>query len=836
MGSYKVYQIAKENNLVSKEIIDICARIGVDAKSHSSAVSDEDLKKIMDALKKSKSMQDKDLKKDKNIKEKNNTKEQVREKVNKAQNPAAIENPEKKSTGKNTGKQTGKISDQKELKKESLKPGTPEKEKLKEKKDKKFSDKEILAKEKIPVVFDIAAAFNDKDVENIDKLEKTELKPVKESIKSKPLRWEEEKRLNVRSVLQKELDKEDKLVKSRGKTVFPVKTDIISGSDAESMAKKKKEEKQPEEELKKRPEIKKLIELPGGVTMKQLSERINISSSELIKTLFNLGEIVTINQPLNNDLLEILSGEYNFKFVVIGFENKLDELYKDEPEDLVLRPPIVTVMGHVDHGKTTLLDAIRKSDVAGGETGGITQHIGAYQIEYKNRKITFIDTPGHEAFTAMRARGARVTDIAIIVVAANDGIMPQSVEAIDHAKAAGVPIIVAINKIDLPDADPEKVKKSLTEHGIVPEEWGGDTVCVEVSAKNKIKIDELLEMILLVADMHEIKGNPNAEGYGIIIESRLDKGMGPIGSIIVKRGSIQVGDFFITGNSFGKVRALQDDKGNKIVKALLSQPVEILGFSFVPKAGDKFFIVKNEKIAKELLSKKLYTENLFKISASKRHISLEQLSEIVKSAKVKKLGIVLKADVNGSLDAVEQALKKIETEEVKIDIIHSGVGAIVDSDIILASASNAIVIGFGVVPTPKAKAIAKVEKVEIRTYEIIYKLIDELILAFKGMLEHKTEEAEKGRVEVREVFKMPKVGLVAGCYITEGEIERNNLVKIVRDGKIVFNSKIASIHRFKEDVKKVAAGYECGIKIENFQDINKGDFFEVYEIREVSES
>ena len=836
MGSYKVYQIAKENNLVSKEIIDICARIGVDAKSHSSAVNDEDLKKIMDALKKSKSMQDKDLKKDKNIKEKNNTKEQVREKVNKAQNPAAIENPEKKSTGKNTGKQTGKISDQKELKKESLKPETPEKEKLKEKKDKKFSDKEILAKEKIPVVFDIAAAFDDKDVENIDKLEKTELKPVKESIKSKPLRWEEEKRLNVRSVLQKELDKEDKLVKSRGKTVFPVKTDIISGSDAESMAKKKKEEKQPEEELKKRPEIKKLIELPGGVTMKQLSERINISSSELIKTLFNLGEIVTINQPLNNDLLEILSGEYNFKFVVIGFENKLDELYKDEPEDLVLRPPIVTVMGHVDHGKTTLLDAIRKSNVAGGEAGGITQHIGAYQIEYKNRKITFIDTPGHEAFTAMRARGARVTDIAIIVVAANDGIMPQSVEAIDHAKAAGVPIIVAINKIDLPDADPEKVKKSLTEHGIVPEEWGGDTVCVEVSAKNKIKIDELLEMILLVADMHEIKGNPNAEGYGIIIESRLDKGMGPIGSIIVKRGSIQVGDFFITGNSFGKVRALQDDKGNKIVKALLSQPVEILGFSFVPKAGDKFFIVKNEKIAKELLSKKLYTENLFKISASKRHISLEQLSEIVKSAKVKKLGIVLKADVNGSLDAVEQALKKIETEEVKIDIIHSGVGAIVDSDIILASASNAIVIGFGVVPTPKAKAIAKVEKVEIRTYEIIYKLIDELILAFKGMLEHKTEEAEKGRVEVREVFKMPKVGLVAGCYITEGEIERNNLVKIVRDGKIVFNSKIASIHRFKEDVKKVAAGYECGIKIENFQDINKGDFFEVYEIREVSES
>jgi len=638
-------------------------------------------------------------------------------------------------------------------------------------------------------------------------------------------------------VLFKELDKEDKLDKSRGKSVFAGKSDAASSSGAEQLIKKKKEEKPEEvEEIKKRTEIKKLIEIPAGVTIKQLSERINIPSSEIIAALIKLGEIISINQQLDNDLIELIAAEYNFKFIIIGFENKLEDLYKDEPEDLVLRPPVVTVMGHVDHGKTTLLDAIRKADVAGGEAGGITQHIGAYQIEYNNRKITFIDTPGHEAFTAMRARGARVTDIAVIVVAANDGIMPQSVEAIDHAKAAGVTIIVAINKIDLPDADPEKVKKSLTEYGLVPEEWGGDTICVEVSAKNKIKIDELLEMILLVADMHEIKGNPNAEGYGIIIESRLDKGMGPVGSIIVKRGSIEVGDFFITGNSYGKVRALQDDKGIKIVKAVLSQPVEILGFSFVPKAGDKFFIVKNEKIAKELLSKKLYTENLYKISESKRHITLEQLSEIAKLAQIKKLGIVLKADVNGSLDAVEQALKKIETEEVKIDIIHRGVGAIIDSDIVLASASNAIVIGFGVVPTSKAKAMAKVEKVEIRTYEIIYKLIDDLILAFKGMLEPKFEEVGKGMVEVREVFKMPKVGLVAGCYVTEGEVERNNPARIVRDGKVVFTSKISSIHRFKEDVKKVAAGYECGIKIENFQDINRGDFFEIFEIREVIES
>ncbi|MHB1377281.1 MAG: translation initiation factor IF-2 [Candidatus Humimicrobiaceae bacterium] len=835
MNSYRVYQIAKENNLTSKEVIDICIALGIDAKSHSSAIGEGDYKKIVDNLKIKKSGSEKEIKKDNKSKEKNLSKGSVEETA-KIKDTAVKEEKDKSSKKINTEKQISEIKNKKEKsKKDSLKPVVRESGKAKGVKVSISKDVRILEKNENTVTLDKGAAAEDIDIEDdTTEFENLESSPAKEIFKSKPLKWEEEKKLNVRSVLFKELDKEDKLDKSKGKSVFAGKADTTSSSGAELLIKKKKDDKPEEvEEIKKRPEIKKLIEIPGGVTIKQLSERINIPSSEIIATLIKLGEIVSINQQLDNDLIELIAAEYNFKFIIIGFENKLEDLYKDEPEDLVLRPPVVTVMGHVDHGKTTLLDAIRKADVAGGEAGGITQHIGAYQIEYNNRKITFIDTPGHEAFTAMRARGARVTDIAVIVVAANDGIMPQSVEAIDHAKAAGVTIIVAINKIDLPDADPEKVKKSLTEYGLVPEEWGGDTICVEVSAKNKIKIDDLLEMILLVADMHEIKGNPNAEGYGIIIESRLDKGMGPIGSVIVKRGSIEVGDFFITGNSYGKVRALQDDKGTKIVKAVLSQPVEILGFSFVPKAGDKFFIVKNEKIAKELLSKKLYTENLYKISESKRHITLEQLSEIAKLAQIKKLGIVLKADVNGSLDAVEQALKKIETEEVKIDIIHRGVGAIIDSDIVLASASNAIVIGFGVVPTSKAKAMAKVEKVEIRTYEIIYKLIDDLILAFKGMLEPKFEEVGRGMVEVREVFKMPKVGLVAGCYVTEGEVERNNPARIIRDGKVVFTSKISSIHRFKEDVKKVTAGYECGIKIENFQDINKGDFFEVFEIKEV---
>ncbi len=776
MVSVRIYEIAKENNVSSKELLELCQKLGIGVKSHSSAVSDEQVIQIKNALKENKSKKSQSemaSKEKKSSSENNNLKEKDSEK--------SIKKDEAKSVQQKTEKMQSPV-------KKATSPKT------------KTDSKELP----------------DDDFE----------------LKTRPAtKWEEEKKINIRNVLLKELDKEDQLTRFRAKP--KISKEKVKNETRQEPINIEEEKEKEAEEAKKRPEIKKIIEIPAGITLKQLSEKISIPSGEIIKTLFSLGEVVNINQSLNNDIIEILSEEYNFKFSIIGFEENLEELYKDDPADLEIRPPIVTVMGHVDHGKTTLLDSIRKSDVAENEAGGITQHIGAYQIEYKERKITFIDTPGHEAFTSMRARGAKVTDIAVIVVAANDGIMPQTIEAINHAKAANVPIIIAINKIDLPDADPAKIKKNLTEYNLVPEEWGGDTICVEISAKNKININELLDMILLVADMNEIKGNPNAEGFGIIIESRLDKGLGPVGSVIIKRGSINVGDFFIAGNSFGRVRALQDDKGNKINKALLSQPVEILGFSSIPEAGDQFFIVKNEKIAKNILAKKAYAENLSKISESRRHISLEDFSEIAKSAEIKKLEIILKADVNGSLDAVEQSLKKIEDEKIKINILHKGVGAITDSDIILAAASNAIVIGFGVVPTSKAKEIAKKEKVDIRTYNIIYKLIDELILAFRGMLEPETEEYEKGRIEVRELFKMPKVGSVAGCYVLEGEAERNNLVRVIRDGKIIHEGRIASIHRFKEDVKKVSAGYECGIKIENFQDINKGDILEIYEIREI---
>ncbi len=652
-----------------------------------------------------------------------------------------------------------------------------------------------------------------------------EIKTV-ERTKAKP-DWEEEKKLSIRSVIDRELDKEEKEGRLRVRLIQKKK--IVPQEKVEEEEALKEKHKELEKKLKKRPEIKKVIEISEGITIKKFSEKINVPSNEMIKLLFNMGEVININQSLSKDLIEYLSHEYNFKYQIVGFEERLEEVYKDFEKDLEPRPPIVTVMGHVDHGKTTLLDVIRETSVATSEQGGITQHIGAYQVDYKGKKITFIDTPGHEAFTSIRARGAKVTDIAVIVIAADDGIMPQTVEAINHAKDAGVPIIIAINKIDLPNANQEKIKKGLTEYNLVPEEWGGDTVCIEISAKKKINLDEFLEMILLVADLNEVKGNPNSEGIGVIIESRLDKGLGPVGTVIVKRGKLKVGSSFVTSGSLGKIRLIRDENGKNLREAVLSQPVEITGFSQVPKAGDKLFVVKNEKVAKELFNRRDYEKKMMKIADSRKSLTLERLSELSKESKIKKLKIILKADSDGSLDAVEKSLNNIKEETIKIDIIHKAIGAITDSDILLAAASNAIVVGFGVVPTQKADALHKKENVEVRTYDVIYKLIDDITLAFKGLLEPEVKRIDKGKAEVREVFKLPKSGIIAGSYVLEGEVERGNLVNVVRDGKIIHEGRVVTLHRFKEDVKKISSGYECGIRLEDFQDLNKGDILEFYE-------
>ncbi len=716
-----------------------------------------------------------------------------------------------------------KAEEVKESKEETESSGKAEVEKKREAGAKKKSLAKTKEKTKVKAKKDMEPAGEVKKEPEAARSEETPEQP-----KTK-LDWEEAKKISIKSVIDKELDKEEKEGRLRAKIIQ--KRKVAPGKKVKARGKLKEEQAGLKEKISKRPDIKKVIEVSEGITIKELSEKISIPSNEMIKMLFDMGETININQSLNKDLIEYLSHEYNFKYHIVGFVEKLDEVYKDDEKDLKPRPPIVTVMGHVDHGKTTLLDAIRETSVAVSEVGGITQHIGAYQIDYKKKKITFIDTPGHEAFTSIRARGAKVTDIAVIVVAADDGIMPQTVEAIDHAKDAGVPIIIAINKIDLPNSNPDKIKKSLTEHNLVPEEWGGDTVCVEISAKKKTNLNELLEMILLVTDLNEIKGNPESEGAGIIIESRLDKGLGPVGTVIIKRGIIEVGDSFITGGSLGRVRSIRDESGRNIRKAVLSQPVEITGFSLIPKAGDILFIVKNEKAAKELMSRKDYERKMTMIAESRKIMSLEELFELSKEAEIKKLKIILKAESDGSLDAVEKSLNNIEEENIKINIIHKAIGAITDSDVMLAAASNAIVIGFGIVPTQKAEELHKKEKVEVRTYDVIYKLIDDIKLAFKGMLEPEVKRIDKGKAEVREIFKLPKIGVVAGSYILEGEVERGNLVNVVREGKVIHEGKIVTLHRFKEDVKKVASGYECGIKLEEYQDLVKGDVLEFYVVK-----
>ena len=856
MGLVRVYEIANELNMSSEEVLKVCKELGLYISSHNSPLTKEQQKRIYSVLKKPAGKKVKKLElKPKETKLKKEFKKEVKEKVVEEAKKEKEEKIKKEFRVKEEKevKEKIEVKEKKEVKKEISKKSVKKvKEAVKKEEDKKVAEKlkvefkisekpvlkESEATETIPVTAEEEVEAEDFiDLEEERYAKKTYDKDRPQSGYKHKYLIDEEKRINIKKVLDKELDREEKEGRFRTK-VKPLSIKRKAEVEKPEINVQQKPEKQTtisdlKERVIKRPEIKKVIELPEGVTIKQLSERIGIPSNEILQVLFNMGEMLTINQPIDKDIVEILSHELNFKYRIIDFDESIEEVFKDSEKDLVSRPPIVTVMGHVDHGKTTLLDAIRQSNVVSSEAGGITQKIGAYQITYNNRRITFIDTPGHEAFTTMRARGAKVTDIAVIVVAADDGIMPQTIEAINHAKEAGVPIIVAINKIDLPNAAPDKVKQGLTEYGLVSEDWGGETIFVSVSAKNKVNINELLEMILLVADLHEVKGNPNAEGSGIIIESKLDKNLGPVGTVLIKRGKINVGDFFVTGNSYGRIRTIRDENGNLINEATLSQPVEISGFTTVPQAGDRLFIVKNEKIAKDSVNKREYQKKLLKFSDIRRHITLEDLAELSKESEIKKLKIILKAESNGSLDAIEKALKDIEEENIKIEIIHKAVGAISDSDILLAAASDAIVIGFGVVPSPKAKVVSKEEDVEVRTYDVIYKLIDDIRLAFKGLLEPKFEEKIKGKVEIREIFKISKVGVVAGSYVVDGEVERGDSVRVIRDGNIIFSGKVSTLHRFKEDVKKVTSGYECGIRIENFQDVNVGDILEVYEMKTV---
>ncbi len=666
-----------------------------------------------------------------------------------------------------------------------------------------------------------------------------EVQMVEEAPKKKPLIRKEEEE-------EREERKERKVPKRKGRRPREVVT--FDEEELEEIYAQRKVDREYRPEKKRtlnRPALKPQITTPKAIKRKikieeeigvsELAQRMGVKLSEIEQKMAELGIEPTPEGTVDVEAASLLAADYGFEV-----ESVLEELeaaiapQPDPPELLRPRPPVVTVMGHVDHGKTLLLDAIRHTNVAEREIGGITQKIGAYKVEIpKKGTVTFIDTPGHEAFTAMRARGAQVTDIVVLVVAADDGVMPQTVEAINHAKAAGVPIIVAINKIDKKEANPERVRRQLSEHGLIPEEWGGDTLFVEVSALKKVGIEELLEMILLQAEIMELKANPSKPGRGVVIETRLDRGKGPVGTVIVKEGTLKEGNHFVSGLTYGRIRAMEDEWGKRVKEAPPSTPVEVIGFQDLPQAGDDFVVVKDEETARAIAELRQKRKARLEKKGVAAPMTLEELFERIQQGETKELRLVLKADTFGSLQAIKGALEKLSRDEVKVKVIHEGVGGISDSDVNLALASQGIVVGFNVQPIGKAKDLIAEKGVEVRTYKIIYDLLDDIQRALKGMLEPKKEEVVLGRAEVKAVFQVPRVGAVAGCYVLEGKIVRGASVRVLRDGEVLFEGKVTSLKRFKEDVREVQEGYECGLGVEGFRDWKEGDRIEVYTIEEV---
>lgn len=621
------------------------------------------------------------------------------------------------------------------------------------------------------------------------------------------------------------------------KSIVDEYEDILSEEVNKGNKKKKKTKKQiAAEKAKAEQEFAEntILEIGETITVKELADMLKKPYADVIKNLMFLGIMAAVNQEIDYNTAEKLCEKYEIMCEKKEESSELETLNVEEEDDenLVKRPPIVTVMGHVDHGKTSLLDAIRKTKVIDSEAGGITQHIGAYTVTINGEKITFLDTPGHEAFTAMRARGAQITDIVILVVAADDGIMPQTKEAISHCKAANVPIVVAINKIDKPGANIDKVKQELTEYGLVSEDWGGDTICVPVSAKKGINLDQLLEMVLLTAEMLELKANPNRKAMGTVIEAKLDKGRGAVASLLVQSGTLSVGDSILVGSTYGRIRAMFNDDGKKMKSAGPSMPVEILGLSEVPAAGDRFNEVKDEKTARDMAEKRKEKLKIETLNSNHR-VSLEDLYNQIREGKVKELAIIVKADVQGSVEAIKQSLEKLSTDDVKVRVIHGGVGAITETDVTLATASNAIIIGFNVRPDGNASALAEKEEVEIKTYRIIYDAIEDVKSAMIGMLEPEYREVILGKAEIRETYKISNVGTIAGCYVLDGKIVRNSEVRIIREGVVVFEGVLASLKRFKDDVKEVASGYECGLSVDRFNDIKVGDIIEAFKMEAI---
>lgn len=631
---------------------------------------------------------------------------------------------------------------------------------------------------------------------------------------------EEYKREKILEQMRREVEEQNAASKSRKKK---------KKSKAEKAEEKAKEVIPPQKS-----EIEGLLtSVPTGSTVQEVAELLQVQPNDVIKRLFMLGTPLTLTQTMSDELIELIADDMGRKIVIQSIEDEMSWTFEDDEKDLTPRSPVVTVMGHVDHGKTSLLDAIRETGIVATEAGGITQHIGASVVSKNGRTITFIDTPGHEAFTAMRARGANITDVVILVVAADDGVMPQTIEAISHAKAADVPIIVAVNKIDKDTANPDRVKQMLAEHDVIPEDWGGKNIFVEVSAKQRLNIDELLEMVLLQADILELKANANAPGYGTVVEAKLDKGRGPVATVLVRRGTLRVGDTLVAGTAFGRVRALLDPLGELVEEAGPSEPVEILGLGSVPSAGDEFLVFDDERKARAISDERAMKQRVRDQERTANTVSLDNIFTTIQEGQVTRLNLIVKADVHGSIEALRDSLDKMDQSEVIIDIIHAAVGGVTETDVQLATASNAIIIGFNVRPTPGARDLAVEEQVDIRLYRVIYEAIEEINAARVGLLAPEFVEEDTARVEVRDLFKVPRAGTIAGCYVLEGEISRDEKVRLVRDGVVVYEGKIGSLRRFKDDVRSVRAGYECGIGIEGYNDIKVGDIIESYKIVEL---
>ncbi len=879
MSKIRVYELARELNMDSKKLVEKLQKAGINVKSYMSTLDEFELSRarklmaespsesnvIVEEKRVSKrvirrrrirtapSPQEEEIKKEAELKEKREEKqegkavlEQKIEEEKKIQEQQRIEAEEKIEEEKKP-----KEIEEKELQKEPQEEVKEEKIEKKEEEKEQIESKEAEQKEQSKEAVQ-EAVEEEKKIEPPQQVEEPkviapEVPEVIEEEKEKEREKEkEEKELKKKKKEKKKAKKKDfiptKVYKKLKKEIYEREDLYDEGYIARKKLKpvqkpKKKEVKKKTEDLKK-PQItipkpgKRKIKVQEYVTVSELAKSMGVKASELIKKLLGMGVVATINQAIDFDTASLVADEFGYELELDTFkEEDLIEEVEDRPEDLKPRPPVVTIMGHVDHGKTTLLDYIRHSNITEQEVGGITQHIGAYYVETDEGDIVFLDTPGHEAFTEMRARGAQVTDIIVLVVAADDGVMPQTKEAINHAKAANIPIVVAINKIDKPGAKPDMVKRQLAELGLLPEDWGGDTLVAEVSAKTGHGVDELLSLILLQAEILELKANPNRPAKGTVIESKLDRTKGPVATILIKRGTLKKGDPFVCGEHYGRVRAMVDHQGRRMNSAGPSMPVEIYGISGVPTPGDDFVVVKNEKIAKEIVEHR--KKKKAEVGAKKGAVSLEDLYAKIQKGELKELNLIIKADVHGSLEALEKAVSELSTEDIKVSIIHSGIGAITESDVMLASASHAIIIGFNVRAVGRVKDLAEKEKVDIRYYNVIYDVVDDIKKAMKGLLEPEFKENIIGHAEVKQTFKIPKVGTVAGCFVSDGRVERNARVRVLRDGVVVYEGKIGSLKRYKEDVKEVPTGYECGVGIEGFNDIKEGDILEIYNIEQV---